>query len=112
LPQEPSNVATLGKSVRVVGHVYSSEDLYVNGDLDGTIEAVDHTLTVGPEGTVRASVKAGKVVIMGSLKGDVEAGQKMEIRQNAKLEGDVKTPSIVVEDGAYFKGGIDIVQPR
>jgi cytoskeletal protein CcmA (bactofilin family) len=107
LPEQ--SVATLGKSVQVIGRVTSSQDLYVNGDLDGAVEALNHTVTVGPEGTVRASIKARVVVVHGILVGNVEAADKMEISKDARLEGDVRTPSIVVEDGAYFKGSIDII---
>jgi len=109
LPTE-NGVARLGKSVKIVGQISSSQDLYVDGDLDGSIDATGHTVTVGPDGRVRANIKAGTVVVIGTLRGNIEAGHKTEIRQNAKLEGDVRTPSIVVEDGAYFKGGIDIVR--
>jgi cytoskeletal protein CcmA (bactofilin family) len=84
----------------------------VDGDLDGSIDAPGHTVTVGPDGSVRANITAGTVVIIGSLRGNIDAGNKTEIRQNAHLEGDVRTPSIVVEDGAYFKGGIDIVRQQ
>ena len=104
-------LATLGKTVKVVGDVISSEDLRVDGDLEGKIEAPDHIVTVGSEGFVRANIKARIVVLQGKLLGNVEASEKMEIRKDAHLEGDVRTPSIVVEDGAYFKGGIDIVRP-
>ena len=109
MPQE-NTVATLGKSVRIVGQISSSQDLYVNGDLDGSIDAPGQTVTVGPDGTVRANIKAGTVVVLGTLHGNIEAGNKTEIHTNARLEGEVRTPSILVEDGAYFKGGIDIVQ--
>jgi cytoskeletal protein CcmA (bactofilin family) len=109
LPQE-TTTAKLGKSVRIVGQISSSQDLYVDGDLDGSIDAPGHTVTVGPDGSVRANIKAAIVVVIGKLQGNIDAGDKTEIRQNARLEGDVRTPSIVVEDGAYFKGGIDIVR--
>jgi cytoskeletal protein CcmA (bactofilin family) len=92
----------------VIGH----EDIYVNGDLDGSVESPDHMVTVGPEGTVRADIKARVVVVHGNLTGNVDAGDKMEIHKDARLQGDIRTPSIVVEDGAYFKGGIDIMKPR
>ena len=82
----------------------------MNGDLDGSIDAPGATVTVGPDGTVRANIKARIVVVLGTMHGNIDAGDKAEIRQNARLEGEVRTPSIVVEDGAYFKGGIDIVR--
>jgi len=102
--------ATIGKAVRVVGQIYSKEDLFVDGDLEGTVEALEHKLTIGPNGTVHASVKAREVVALGTIQGNVEAADKIEIRKDAKLVGDIKTARIIIEDGAYFKGSIDIVK--
>jgi len=102
--------ASIGKAVRVVGQIYSKEDLFVDGDLEGTVEALEHKLTIGPNGTVRASVKAREVVVLGTIQGNVEAAEKIEIRKDAKLLGDIKTARIIIEDGAYFKGSIDIVK--
>jgi len=104
--------ATIGKAVRVVGQIYSKEDLFVDGDLEGTVEALEHKLTIGPNGTVHASVKAREVVALGTIQGNVEATDKIEIRKDAKLVGDIKTARIIIEDGAYFKGSIDIVKPE
>jgi cytoskeletal protein CcmA (bactofilin family) len=106
--------ATIGKAVKVVGKIYSKEDLIVDGDLEGTVEALEHKLTIGPNGTVHADVKAREVAVMGSLQGDVEATDKIEIRKDAKLVGNIKTARILIEDGAYFKGAIDVVkaEPR
>ena len=72
---KPENIgsATIGKAVKVVGKIYSKEDLIVNGDLEGTVEALEHKLTIGPNGTVHADVKAREVAVLGSLQGDVEA---------------------------------------
>ena len=102
--------ATIGKAVKIVGQIYSKEDLFVDGDLEGTVEALEHKLTIGPNGTVHASVKAREVVAQGSVQGNVEATDKIEIRKDAKLVGDIKTARIIIEDGAYFKGSIDIVK--
>jgi cytoskeletal protein CcmA (bactofilin family) len=92
--------ATIGKAVKVVGKIYSKEDLIVDGDLEGTVEALEHKLTIGPNGTVHADVKAREVAVLGSLQGDVEATDKIEIRKEAKLVGNIKTASILIEDGA------------
>jgi cytoskeletal protein CcmA (bactofilin family) len=102
--------ATIGKAVKVVGKIYSKEDLFVDGDLGGTVEALEHKLTIGPNGTVHADVKAREIAVLGTLHGDVEATDKIEIRKDAKLVGNIKTARILIEDGAYFKGGIDIVK--
>jgi len=111
-PETRGSAATIGKAVKVVGQIFSREDLYVDGDVEGTIEALEHKLTVGPNGTVQAAVKAREVVALGSIKGNVEATDKIEIRKDAKLTGDIRTARIIIEDGAYFKGSIDIVKPE
>jgi cytoskeletal protein CcmA (bactofilin family) len=111
-PDTKGGSATIGKAVKVVGQIYSKEDLYVDGDLEGTVEAMEHKVTIGPHGTVHASVKAREVVALGNIQGNVEATEKIEIRKDAKLIGDIKTARIIIEDGAYFKGSIDIVKPE
>jgi cytoskeletal protein CcmA (bactofilin family) len=104
--------ATIGKAVKIAGQIYSREDLYVDGDVEGTIELMEHKLTVGPNGKVHAGVKAREVVALGVIQGNVEASERIEIRKDAKLVGDIKTARIIIEDGAYFKGSIDIVKPE
>ena len=106
------STATIGKAVKIVGQIYSKEDLYVDGDLEGTVEALEHRLTIGPNGSLHASIKAREVVALGTVQGNVEATEKIEIRKDAKLVGDIKTARIIIEDGAYFKGSIDIVKPE
>jgi cytoskeletal protein CcmA (bactofilin family) len=103
-------VAVLGKSVIVKGQIFSREDLTIDGEVEGTVELQEHRLTVGPNGKVLASVKAREIVVLGTIHGNVEATDKIDIRKDAKLVGDIKTARIVIEDGAYFKGGIDIVR--
>jgi len=102
--------AALGKSVIVKGQIFSREDLTIDGEVEGTVELQEHRLTVGPNGKVVASVKAREVVVLGTIHGNVETTDKLDIRKDAKLVGDVKTARIVIEDGAYFKGNIDIVR--
>jgi cytoskeletal protein CcmA (bactofilin family) len=111
-PEAPRGVATIGKSVVLKGQVVSREDLYVDGEVDGTIELLEHRLTVGPHAKLSAAIKAREVVIMGSVRGNIEATDKIDIRKDAKLVGDIKTARIVIEDGAYFKGSIDIQKPE
>ena len=111
-PQSPAGSARIGKAVKVVGQIYSKEDLYVDGEIEGTVEALEHKLTIGPNGVVRAGVKAREVVALGTIQGNVEAHEKLEIRKDAKLVGDIRTARIIIEDGAYFKGSIDIVKPE
>jgi cytoskeletal protein CcmA (bactofilin family) len=106
------SAATIGKAVRINGQINSKEDLAVDGHVEGTLEAPEHKLTVGPNGTVHATVKAREVVVLGSIQGNVEATDRIEIRKEAKLVGDIRTARIIIEDGAYFKGSIDIVKPE
>jgi len=102
--------ASIGKSVTVKGQIFSREDLIVDGEIEGAIELNDHRLTVGPNGRVRAGIKAREIVVLGTIDGNVEALDKIDIRKDAKLVGDIKTARIIIEDGAYFKGSIDIVK--
>jgi cytoskeletal protein CcmA (bactofilin family) len=102
--------ASIGKSVTIKGQIFSREDLVVDGEIEGAIELNDHRLTVGPNGRVRAGIKAREIVVLGSIDGNVEALDKIDIRKDAKLVGDIKTARIIIEDGAYFKGSIDIVK--
>jgi cytoskeletal protein CcmA (bactofilin family) len=106
-----NGTAVLGRSVTVKGQIVSEEDLVIDGDVEGTVEVRDHRLTLGPNGKLRASmVKAKEIIIQGSLNGNVEAKDKVYIRKDATLVGDIQTAGIVIEDGAYFKGGIDITR--
>ena len=107
---DSTRTAVLGKSVIVKGQIYSREDLTIDGEVEGTVELQEHRLTVGVNGKVRASIKARELVVLGTIHGDVETTDKIDIRKEAKLVGDIKTARIVIEDGAYFKGNIDIVR--
>ena len=106
------NTATIGKAVKIVGQIYTKEDLNVDGDVEGTIESTDNKVTIGTTGRVQASVKAREVVIFGQVQGNVEAADKVDIRREAKLVGDITTARISIEDGALFKGSIDIKKPE
>jgi cytoskeletal protein CcmA (bactofilin family) len=111
-PENRVSAATVGKAVKIVGQIYSKEDLFVDGEIEGTVEALEHKLTIGPHGTVHAAIKAREVVALGNITGNVEASDKIEIHKEAKLVGDIRTARIIIEDGAYFKGSIDIVKPE
>jgi cytoskeletal protein CcmA (bactofilin family) len=109
-PEVPSRTgsATLGKNVTVKGQIFAREDLTIDGEVEGTVECHEHRLTIGPNARVQAGLKAREIVIHGSIQGNVEAADKIDIKKEAKLVGDIKTSRIVIEDGAYFKGSIDI----
>jgi cytoskeletal protein CcmA (bactofilin family) len=109
-PRFTAGSATLGKNVSVKGQIYSREDLTIDGEVEGTVECHEHRLTIGPNGRVHAGLKAREIVIYGSIQGNVEASEKIDIKKEAKLVGDIKTSRIMIEDGAYFKGSIDITK--
>ncbi|PYX95850.1 MAG: polymer-forming cytoskeletal protein [Acidobacteria bacterium] len=98
----------IGKSVVVKGELSGSEDLYVDGEVEGSIELRDHNLTVGPNGRIRANITAKEIVIHGRVDGNITGKDRVELRKSAVLAGDIVTQRILIEDGAYFKGGIDI----
>lgn len=103
--------ASIGKTTRIQGEIYSEEELFFDGEVTGSIE-VRNLLSVGPNGKIKANVKARELVVSGSIQGDVEAADRISIMNGASIVGDVKTAGIVIEDGAYFKGGIDILRPE
>jgi cytoskeletal protein CcmA (bactofilin family) len=109
-PESRGGSATIGKAVKINGQIHSKEDLFVDGDVEGVLEAPEHKLTIGQHGIVHATIKAREVVALGTIQGNVEATDKIEIRKEAKLVGDIRTARIIIEDGAYFKGSIDIVK--
>ena len=102
--------AVIGKSVTIKGQINSQEDLTIDGEMEGSIEVKEHRLTVGPNGKVQAGVKAREIVVLGTINGNVEVSDKIDIRRDARLVGDIKTARIVIEDGAFFKGNIDITR--
>jgi cytoskeletal protein CcmA (bactofilin family) len=115
-PVGPSSLASktpasVGRTMRVKGEIYSDEELYLDGEFEGILE-VRHSLTIGPNGKVKANVKAKEVVVRGAVQGNVEAAGRIVIMTGASIVGNVKTAGIVIEDGAYFKGGIDILRPE
>lgn len=106
----PPKTATIGKGVSITGQIHSREDLIIDGEIDGTIEAAEHKVTIGPNGKVKAGIKAKDIVVLGAVQGNVEATDKIDIKKEARLVGDIKTARISIEDGAMFKGSIDIVR--
>ena len=112
-PPEASRgaVAHIGKSVQIKGELSGNEDLFIDGQVEGTIELREHNLTIGPHGRVQANVNAKEVVLLGSLKGNVRAVDRVEIRKSGSLIGDVVAARVVIEDGASIKGSVDIQKP-
>src|ERR1700721_2746275 len=99
-----ADLAQIGKSVVIKGDLSGSEDLYVDGQVEGTISLKNNSLTVGPHGQVKASVEAKGVVVQGKLDGNVQASDRVELRKSAVVNGDISTQRISIEEGAYLKG--------
>jgi cytoskeletal protein CcmA (bactofilin family) len=103
--------ATIGPSMTIKGEIRAREELMVDGEVEGSLET-QSLLMVGPNGKVKANIKAREVVIYGSVRGNVEVSEKIAIREQGSLIGDIKSAGISIDDGAYFKGSIDIVRPE
>jgi cytoskeletal protein CcmA (bactofilin family) len=104
----PLAKAMLGKNVLVVGHIRSQEDLIIEGEVEGTIDLIQHRLTIATNGKVRANVKVREIEVLGSIEGKIEAVEKVYIRKSAQLVGDVRSAGIIIEDGGYIKGSIEL----
>jgi cytoskeletal protein CcmA (bactofilin family) len=100
--------AHIGTSVVIKGELSGSEDLYVDGTVEGTIQLQGNNLVIGPNGHVHADVNAQGVVVAGKLEGNIRATERVELQKSAVIVGDIATQRIAIEDGAYFKGKVDI----
>ncbi len=100
----------IGDTMKIKGEITSRESLQINGELEGQVQ-LDSRLTIGPKGKANANIKAKEVDIAGSVQGNIDASERIMLRKGANLVGDVRTAGIVIEDGAYFKGGVDIAKP-
>ena len=103
--------ATIGKSLLIKGEVTGSESLYIDGRVEGAINLPGNRVTVGRNGQVQANINAKEVVVLGKVKGNVTASDRVEIRNEGALDGDVICQRVSIEDGAWFKGSIDIRKP-
>jgi cytoskeletal protein CcmA (bactofilin family) len=103
--------ATLGKSLVIKGEVTGSESLYIDGRVEGSINLPGNRVTVGRNGVVSANISAREIVVLGKVRGNLTASDRVDIRGEGSLTGDVVCQRISIEDGAYFKGGIDIRKP-
>jgi cytoskeletal protein CcmA (bactofilin family) len=104
----PIEQATIGRSVIIKGEVSGSESLYVDGRIEGTVTFKDHRVTVGRNGVVTANISAREVVIMGKVTGNVECSDRVDIRSEGSLTGDVVSQRISVEDGAMLRGSVQL----
>src|SRR5580700_9935928 len=104
----PIEQATIGRSLVIKGEVSGAEALYIDGRIEGKITLTDHRVTIGRNGTVQADITAREVVVMGKVTGNIECTDRVDIRSEGVVNGDVSTVRISVEDGAVLKGGIEV----
>ena len=112
-PSEPQRgmertTVNIGKSVVIKGELSGSEDLTIEGQVDGKIELRQNVLTIGPNGKIKAQVFAKSVVILGEVTGNVTASEKVDIRDNGSVDGDIAAPRVAIAEGAHFRGSIDM----
>ncbi len=105
---EARDVVNIGKSVVIKGELNGSEDLTVEGYVDGRIELKDHLLTIGPNGRIKAEILAKSVVVLGKVNGNVTASEKVDIRDNGSVEGNIVSPRVAIAEGAHFRGSVDM----
>ena len=98
----------IGKSVVIKGELNGSEDLTIEGQVEGTIQLRDHVLTIGPNGKIKAQIFAKTVIILGHVTGNVSASEKVDIRDNGSVDGDIISPRVAIAEGAHFRGSVDM----
>ena len=103
-----AEMTLIGKSVVIKGELSCGEDLYIDGQVEGTINPKGNRLTIGPNGRVKANVNASAVVVQGKLEGNIQASDRVDLKQSAVVTGDIATQRISIDEGAYFKGGVNI----
>jgi cytoskeletal protein CcmA (bactofilin family) len=104
----PIDQATIGRSVVIKGEISGSESLYIDGRIEGTVSFGDHRVTVGRNGVVAANITAREVVIMGKVTGNIECSDRVDIRSEGSLTGDIVSQRISIEDGAMLKGAVQV----
>jgi len=109
-PDVPRGAATIRKSVFIKGQILSKEDLVIDGSVEGSVEAQENRVTIGPNGRVVANVKARDVVVLGNLKGNIEASGRVDIRKGANLVGDIRYAKISIEEGADLRGSLEMIR--
>jgi cytoskeletal protein CcmA (bactofilin family) len=105
--RERDNV-NIGKSVVIKGELNGSEDLTIEGQVEGTIQLRDHILTIGSNGRIKAQVFAKSVIVLGEVNGNVTATDKVDIRDNGSVDGDIVAPRVAIAEGAHFRGSVDM----
>lgn len=106
--QMEKDIVNIGKSVVIKGELNGSEDLTIEGHVEGTIHLREHVLTIGPNGKIKAQVFAKSVIILGEVTGNVTANEKVDIRDNGSVDGDIIAPRVAIAEGAHFRGSVDM----
>jgi len=106
--QMEKDIVNIGKSVVIKGELNGSEDLTIEGHVEGTIQLRDHVLTIGPNGKIKAQVFAKSVIVLGEVTGNVTATDKVDIRDNGSVDGDIVSPRVAIAEGAHFRGSVDM----
>ena len=106
--QTGRDVVNIGKSVVIKGELNGSEDLTIEGQVEGKIELKDHVLTIGPNGKIKAQVFAKALIVLGEVNGNVTATDKVEIRDGGSVDGDIISPRVAIAEGAHFRGSVDM----
>ena len=123
-PQQPTTIApgsradashflerdnvNIGKSIVIKGELNGSEDLTIEGQVEGTIQLRDHVLTIGPNGKIKAQIFAKSVIVLGEVNGNVTATEKVDIRDKGSVDGDIVSPRVAIAEGAHFRGSVDM----
>jgi len=102
------DIVNIGKSVVIKGELNGSEDLTIEGHVEGTIQLREHVLTIGPNGRIKAQVFAKSVIVLGEVMGNVTASDKVDIRDNGSVDGDIVAPRVAIAEGAHFRGSVDM----
>jgi len=102
------DMVNIGKSVVIKGELNGSEDLTIEGQVEGKIELKDHVLTIGPNGKIKAQVFAKAVIVLGEVNGNVTASEKVDIRDGGSVDGDIVAPRVAIAEGAHFRGSVDM----
>ena len=102
------DIVNIGKSVVIKGELNGSEDLTIEGHVEGTIQLREHVLTIGPNGKIKAQVFAKSVIVLGEVTGNVSASDKVDIRDNGSVDGDIVAPRVAIAEGAHFRGSVDM----
>src|ERR1700751_4970657 len=102
------DIVNIGKSVVIKGELNGSEDLTIEGQVEGTIQLREHVLTIGPNGRIKAQVFAKSVIVLGQVSGNVTASDKVDIRDNGSVDGDIVAPRVAIAEGAHFRGSVDM----